>query len=85
MADNQVREDRVMSRIEVVASKSHILAEVETLKGFIEHLCSSATVFVLDPSIVDPDPTDVAFDCTIVSHPIDLGVNLPLFFMHYIS
>lgn len=62
---------------EMKALEACVLVEVEYVKGIIDHLHSSAYFFVIDPLVVNLNPTGVSSDPTDVVPHTDLAVDLP--------
>lgn len=87
-SNNQVREDRIMRRIEVVAkeieegrekireemksSEARVMVEVDTLKCSIEYIYNSMFIFNIDPIVVAPTPYPI-----VVAPTLYLAVDLP--------
>lgn len=58
------------------ASEANVLAQVESVRDSLENLDSSTFILPLDPSHIDPEPTDVAPDASGVPA-IDEATVLP--------
>lgn len=63
-------------KAEMKSSEVGVMAEVEILKGVVEHIDSSTFVFAIVPSYVAPDPIDVSPDPTVAAPSTDLAANL---------